>query len=313
MHTMRIPVIEAGASKDYREIPPPDILQSLDSTGAVLLRGFNFDLENFEALTHIFCNDFHTVAARHAYRELQGDSYSTQVVSKNFTILSHTEGTFQPHVKRPPELCFFMCVTPPAEPGGETTLLDGIAFLDRLPAALRKRFEDTGLTYEMYWEKERWQNEFAIEDTQSMKAWLASVPGVRFTIHGDELHLFYTTKAITRSRRGDPVFATGLLAHLPRIVHPKYCDKKVYTKPSNRVYFGDGEELPDGVINELIDIQDSLAYPHRWQAQDTLVIDNTRTLHGRTMTERDCERVLVSRFGWLKPVFAGIGGTLFIP
>jgi alpha-ketoglutarate-dependent taurine dioxygenase len=220
------------------------------------------------------------------------------VVRDNFTILCHAESKYQPAAKRSPDLGFFMCVTPPAEPGGETTLVDGIAFLDRLPAALRRRFE-TGIIYEMYWEKERWQSDFAIEDVQSLEAWLANIPGVRFTIHGEALHLFSSKAAITRSLRGDPVFATGILAHLPHLAHPEYLDKKVYTKPSNRVYFGDGEELSDKYINIMIDIQDALAYYHRWEANDVLMIDNTRYLHGRTMTQRPCERVLVSRFGWL--------------
>jgi len=31
----------------------------------------------------------------------------------------------------------------------------------------------------------------------------------------------------TRSRNGESAFATALLAHLPRITHPRYLDKKL--------------------------------------------------------------------------------------
>jgi alpha-ketoglutarate-dependent taurine dioxygenase len=296
---MPISVIEATKSRDYREIPPSDILGKLASSGAVLLRGFNFDLENFEAFTRIFCDGFHIPATRAARRPPKGDSYSTEVFQNNYSLLGHTEGTYKPY-PAPPEICFFMCVTPPVEPGGETTVVDGVEFLNRLPASLRRRFEDSGLTYEMYWEKERWQNEFEVENIRELEALLASLSNVRYAVHGDALHLFYTRQAIQQSRQGDRVFATALLAHLPHIAHPLYYDKKAYCKPSNRVFFGDGEELTDETVNELIDIHDSLAYPHRWAAQDVLVLDNTRYLHGRTMTARDCARVLVSRFGWFK-------------
>ncbi len=196
---------------------------------------------------------------------------------------------------------FFMCTTPPVEPGGETILIDGIEFLERLSPSLRDRFKNSGLTYEMYWEQERWQQEFSIENIDALNALLNKIPRVRLTIQNGALHLFYSTGAITKDRNDNEVFAVALFGHLPRITHPRYLDKKVHAKPSNRVYFSDGEELSDEIINELIDIHDTLAYPHRWEAKDVLLIDNTRYMHGRTMTQRPCERIIASRFGWLKP------------
>src|SRR5207247_336668 len=129
---------------------------------------------------------------------------------------------------------------------------------------------------------------------------LNTFPNVKYTLEYDKLHLFFTTPAITQSRQGVPVFATAMLAHLPHVNHPRYVGIYIYAHPTNGVSFGDGEQLSDADDNILIDIYDNLAYPHRWQAKDLLIIDNTRFLHGRTITKSDCERVLVSRFGWLK-------------
>ena len=296
---MKVAVMEAGASTSLDAIDVSAVMRALEQSGAVVLRGFAVGADNFESLTHLFCDSFHIVGARQELRASQGDGKTTQVHPHNFTILSHTEGAFQPKDRRQPDMCFFMCLMPPECEGGETTLADGAAFLQALPEAMRQRFLQHGVTYEMQWGKERWQPEFAVEDAQALQQWLSARNDVRFSMEGDELHLFYTTAAITRSHWGQQVFATGMLAHLPRITHPRYLDKRVHVKPTNRVYFGDGTELTDEEINTLIDIQDGLAYRHRWQQGDVIVIDNTRCLHGRVMTQRDCPRTLASRFGWL--------------
>ena len=295
-----ISVFESAVAENPLNIHPEEILRSFNDTGVVLLRGFNFNLENFEIFTRLFCDKFYVISSRHARNQLQGDSYSNEVVRDNLAIMGHTEGTFRPYPPSP-GVCFFMCSVPPDEAGGETLLIDGIKFLQHLPKTIRNRFKKVGITYEMYWEQERWQQEFSINDMCAIDTLLTHIPGVKFNFQNCALHLFYNTAAITKDRNGNDVFAVAILAHLPRINHTNYIDKAVHTKPSNRVYFGDGEELSDGVINELIDIHDTLVYPHRWMAHDVLLIDNTRYMHGRTMTQHPCERIITSRFGWLQP------------
>ncbi|MEJ8569172.1 TauD/TfdA family dioxygenase [Elongatibacter sediminis] len=72
-------------------------------------------------------------------------------------------------------------------------------------------------------------------------------------------------------------------------------------RSSNRVFFGDGEEIGTSVINALIDSQDKIALAYRWQAGDLLILDNKRFMHGRLRSETDCERQIRSRFGQLLP------------
>lgn len=291
-------VIKSQSSVNPALIDDRALINKLNSDGFVILRNFDFDLTSFETFSQTFCHNFHAPATR-SQRKVNGDNFSTEVFSLNFTLLGHTEGSYRPN-KNPPDVCFFMCVTPPTELGGETTLADGVQFLAELPIKIRRRFLDSGITYEMYWEKERWQNEFCVNSTKQLQAYLSSALGVKYVIDENEiLHLRYTTKAITRSRAGKEVFAPAILAHLPRVTHSNYIDTLVYSKPSNRVYFGDGEEISDKIINQLIDIYDRIIYMHRWQEKDVLVIDNTRFLHGRTMTATDCDRKLISRFGQL--------------
>lgn len=267
----------------------------LASHGAVLLRGYDIGLPDFEQFTCRLGSDFHVSATRMALRQAEGDRCTTEVFRDNFSLLGHTEGSYRPD-PAPPQLCFFLCRIAP-ETGGETLLVDGEAWLACLPPALRQRLEQQGIIYEIQWPQERWQAEFDLMTEAELRAFLDGWPGVRYTLQAGHLHLFYPAAAITTGYFGQQVFATGLLAHLPAIHHPRYPEGELYAKPANRVYFGDGEPIPADVINTLIDSHDRLACYHAWQPNDLVVVDNTRVLHGRTRTDGPCERVIFSRFG----------------
>lgn len=268
--------------------------------GAILLRDLIPDVASFEAVTQNLCADFHHSGIRQALRHNAGDGYTTEVFRNNFVILGHSEGVCRPY-PHAPELCFFMCMVPPVEAGGETTLIDGGEMLAALPFDLRHRLATLGVIYEYLWSRERWQVEFGVADEVELVALLTRLSGVRFGMTPEGLHLRYTARAINRSQQGAEVFCNGILAHLPHLNHPKYLGKPVHVNPTNRVYFGDGSPLSDHDVNALVDAHDQVVYRHRWQANDLLIIDNTHFMHGREMTRQPCERVLVSRFGRRKP------------
>ncbi len=291
-----VKLVRARTSKDPRHLSRESVLDLLDTHGLVLIRDFEFDLEAFEAFTGELCNNFHHVGTRNKLKTGRGDGYSTEVHRQNFTLLSHSEGTYRPWPPAP-ELCFFYCVTPPVVKGGETTLVDGVRFLKAMPAHLREYFMQSDVTYEMYWQPDRWQAEFQVGSTSDLNRLLSGFPSLEYSFKGEDLALRYTASAIKLTRSGEPSFANALLAHLPRITHPAYQQNNVYTKNSNHVYFENGEEIADDIINALIDVQDQLLHLHEWRTHDLLVFDNTRFMHGRRMTETSCERVLLSRFG----------------
>lgn len=280
-------------------IDPSELRKLFDREGCVLLRGHDFDLATFEKLTSSFCKVFHEVGTRQSLRQRDGDGFTTEVFRDNFILLSHSEGAYRPGAP-PPDVCFFMCVTPPNEAGGETTMIDGAEMLAAIPPGLRRRLEDVGVIYECLWGPERWQSEFGIDTRDELERVLAKLSDVRYTLTDGILHLFFSAAAINRSREGVSVFANGILAHLPEVSHPHYAGRAVYVNATNRMYFGDGEPFADKVVNTLIDVHDQVAHRHPWNAHDVLIIDNTRYMHGREMTARPCERVLISRFGRLR-------------
>ncbi|MDX1380192.1 MAG: TauD/TfdA family dioxygenase, partial [Xanthomonadales bacterium] len=201
---------------DALEALDADPLQELiESAGAVLLRGCRWDLAGFEAFTQRLCDRFHAVGTRVRLRQ-PGDGYTSEVFRDNFTLLGHSEGTYRPWPP-PPEVCFFGCITPPSADGGETVVIDGVAFARALSADLRARFSETGICYESHWDRDRWHAEFGVADTPALNALLRDFPGVRYSVEGETLHLLYTTEALVPTPSGERAFANGVLAHLPRI------------------------------------------------------------------------------------------------
>lgn len=287
-------------NQSLAELVPEFVMTPLRQSGAVLLRGFSSSLAEFQLFSGKFCPDFHQVGTRRAVDDAQSDGHTSEVPHRNFNLFAHSEGTYRP-IPPPPELCFFNCVQAPDCKGGETLLFDGCRFLEKLPGELRHRFAQQGIIYQAVWDTKRWQTEFRVDSLAQLDLLLENHPKCRYRVLGDDIEVRCQMPAIQRSLGGLAAFANGLLAHLPHISHPRWQDRNTYSKATNRVFFGDGEEISDALINTLIDIQDEIAVAHSWLADDLLILDNKRTMHGRCMTEGESSRQIRSRFGPLKP------------
>ncbi len=288
----------ADTGQHLDNVKTDDIIQLLQQSGSVLLRGFDIDLAGFEAFTGRFCGAFHDVGTRQSLLASDGDGYTSEVHQLNFNLFVHSEGAYRPW-PTPPDLCFFNCARPWDNAGGETILVDGVAFLEKLPVDLRDRFDQQGIIYEALWEEERWRTEFSVCSKGVLHSLLKGRPEYEYQFDGDLIQIRCHAKAISTSLGGIPAFANGLLAHLPEISHPLWQGQNVYSKDTNRIFFGDGETIQDSVIHRLIDIQDELTIDQSWLRNDLLLVDNRRYMHGRRMTKGDCERIIRSRFGLL--------------
>ena len=289
----RIPVVDFGAlATDLKS----ELSQFLKSDGGLVLRGYAGDLESFESLTKLLCTSFHRVGTREDFKQDRGDGFTTTVYPDNFILLGHSEGTYRP-VPAPPDMCFFMCITPPDASGGETTVIDGRKMFELIPEEIRTRLLEQGMIYESEWAESRWKVEFNVETAEDLKVKLDTIASIEYELNDSMLTYRYHAPAILQTNDGHSVFANGLLAHLNEIEHPTYKDLPAYSNPANRVYFGNGEEMDNASINALIDAHDTCCYKHDWQLNDILVLDNARLMHGRAMCSYDCERVILSRFG----------------
>jgi alpha-ketoglutarate-dependent taurine dioxygenase len=303
----QIPVIHRGNAGQLLQLQPRMISDRLQQSGALLLRGFSSTLVEFQLFTESLCEHFHQVGTRRAVEDPRSDGHTSEVPSRNFNLFVHSEGAYRPFPP-PPELCFFNCVVPPSCAGGETLLVDGVRFLEKLPAEARLRFAEQGVIYQALWDSQRWQTEFQVDSLEQLNDQLALHPQCSYHLQEDAMCVRCQMPAIQQTLGGLDAFANGLLAHLPAISHPRWQSQNTYSRPTNQVFFGDGEPISTAVINALIDIQDEIALAHAWQPDDLLILDNTRFMHGRRTTIGDCERQIRSRFGWLKADFKNQAG-----
>lgn len=272
-----------------------------EADGWLLLRGLEPDGDVLNAIARFFCTHFHISATRAQSAGRSPDDCSTEILGE-CRLLGHAEGFYQPCLSSP-DIGLLMCVVAPApDAGGETFLIDGREMLQKIPPDLAMRLQNEPIIYESLWPASRWQAESGVRDKDALHALLlAENTACTYTLNDDGLlHIFYRTFAVIPDRLGVPAFLNGALAHLPAIRHPRYAGVKTYSVATNRIYWADGRQWDDDVINLLIDAHDACLRKHRWQRGDMLIFDNRRFLHGRESALPGCGRRLLSCFGFLR-------------
>lgn len=244
------------------------ILQLYRSRGVVLLRGFEFDTDAFQALTEQFTCEF-----RHHGNDtreiVSSDETVATVSSGREHFFAHSEHAFSP---LRPDTVWFYCVTP-AQSGGETTLYDGIEVLERLGDETRELFSRKRIRFEAtgndLWSKidiQRWAN------TEGFSFWF------------DEdgcLNTLFLTSALVKAKHADRIaFANSLL-------------------DQERLLFEDGTVVPRPAVIDVLGTTEALAFALAWRKNDVLMIDNTRFMHGRRSFTDPARRIL-ARFGMEK-------------
>jgi hypothetical protein len=274
---------------------------NLSHYGFVILKNENNSFSDFNLLANTLCHNFYRAGARLDAGLKTNDIFVTRTPSENFTLLVHSEGFYKPSFSTP-DTCFFYCDTPlPENVGGRTILVDGFKFYELLPDDIRLNFENKGLIYESLWESSRWKLEFDVNSKSELINFLAQfAEKVVYEISdNDVLKLRYFGNAIVKKINGF-AFANSMLAHLSKIDHPDYLVKKVYTKATNHVYFGDGSTIPNEIVNLLINLQDLICIKHQWAKGDILIIDNHRFMHGKEIAESSHDRIIYTKFGQIK-------------
>jgi alpha-ketoglutarate-dependent taurine dioxygenase len=257
----------------HDRLADPEVLWTpLREHGAVLLRGAAFSAAAFEAATAPFAEYFrvHQDPTRRGYNPAD----TTQSVSAGEDAIGlHAERAYLPGR---PELLFFCCVTPP-ESGGETTICDGAAIVDRLTPEDVRALDAMTLTWHSTLDKPRWRRLYHTGDP----ALAATLFSASLAIHGEKsrtrywfdndetLHVDYHAPSLIAGRiSGRKAFANYLLL--------------AALEPSGpRATKADGSPVPADLLHRVANVAESLTTGIAWQRGDVAIIDNTRCLHGR--------------------------------
>ncbi|MCA2216671.1 TauD/TfdA family dioxygenase [Jidongwangia harbinensis] len=276
---------------------PRAVLDGVAAHGAVLVRGGPAPRESFHAIGDALMDPLRYENPFRAEREVvDGDTTTTTVTSGTRAIALHRESSYLPGA---PDLLTFHCVRPAAA-GGETTLCDGVALLAALEPGLRDDARNLRLVWETRIDTEQWQAMTAgtdpAEAVRQVRQWRDHLPPWQ-TIDADVTDgvmtiAFGTACTPPTMFGGVPSFCNSLLITDPR--DGEYAEGRL------RVGSADGGPVPARLLTEVRRVAESLTRAVPWRAGDTVVVDNTRYLHGRRSFDDPGRSVLV-RMGYLRP------------
>lgn len=247
------------------ELNQEEIINFFKSSGVLLFRGFETDVDTFAEFSNSLSTNF---------IDYTGGSFNRQIINEEPTILTVTD--FNHEVKlhgemyytnKPPLMIWFFCANPPLQ-DGETLLCDGEQFFHELSSSMKELLNRKRLKFSRNLNKKLWQKKYKTNDFDLVEK-IAKSNGVEVKINENEsITRQFIASAIHKNRTGeDYVFINSLLA-------------AKHTNPE-LVSFDDDSEITDEIISELNEIAERISIEISWQKGDILMIDNTRIMHGR--------------------------------
>jgi alpha-ketoglutarate-dependent taurine dioxygenase len=252
--------------------------------GALLLRGFEFDIGTFARFAERLC-----VAS------VFNESRNRDLLDAESNIQSVDLGTapfpLHPELAREPwrpDACLFACFKSPTH-GGETTVCDGIEIVRRLSPELVEEMRGRSLLY------------LQPASPEALEYWLGTPSPDARQLASPPLQCPYFFREIDgRIMRGfvrpllhKPMFHDGLafgnfllfarfalgVPHFPRL--------------------NDGQCVPDNWVNAVREAAGPITHALAWRRGDILILDNSRFMHGRREIAHASDRKIASYFGYL--------------
>jgi len=277
--------IVADSDVSFQSIDESMLIELYKEHGAILFRGFMFDLEIFRDFVGKYC--IGSAFNESADRELLDAENNIQTVFGGTDALPlHAEMSRDPWS---PDVCFFACMSPPTE-GGETVICDGIEIADNMEQDLFDAFESHRFLHVQFAKPglcEYWLGTEEPEDSLLQNP-PEDCPYSFFRVNGKIVRSF------TRPTLRAPMFSDEL-AFVNFLLYARY-----QLQIKNFPIFDNQQIIPDSLTDAVKSICDKIAVPVKWQKGDVVMIDNTRFMHARNAIVDAHERRIISYFGYLK-------------
>lgn len=277
-------LITAEGEASPLDVDAAAIIDLYKRHGALLLRGFGTELDDFRRFAQQFCAS--SVFNESPDRQLLDSTNNIQSVNAGLDPFPlHPELSREPWK---PDVCFFGCLSAPSEHGA-TTICDGVELVAQLPDAVRRGFADRRLIYVNRAGPEILQ--FWLGTPNPSDAQLAR-PGAAcpyiFRRAGNAVVRAFTRPALHKPMFDDrPAFGNFLLF------------ARYYLGRQDIPIFADGNPVPPEWVEAAQQVGQRLSVALAWQKGDVLMLDNTRFMHGRTAISDPSERLIASYFGYL--------------
>ena len=265
-----------------------EVAADLARWGAVLLRGFELpEPQAFEAMVASCAESLMPYVERSTPRSEAGGKLmtSTEYPQDQFIPL-HNELSYA-HLW--PGRIWFYCHTPATE-GGRTPIADSRQVYERVPAPVRRRFEERGVTYVRNYGGEvgmSWQEAFQTGERSEVEDFCRR-GGLRWEWRGDgRLRTRARRPAVARHpESGETVWFNQANVHHASALDPEVRDELLAQMDESELPFytvyGDGSPIPDDDVAAVEAAYDAVQVSFPWRRGDVLLLDNMLTAHGRT-------------------------------
>jgi alpha-ketoglutarate-dependent taurine dioxygenase len=274
------------------------VRDALKEHGAVVVRA-GAGLNDFETLSDRLIKPMvHHSTSTTIERDVVNADGTTSTVNKGMDYIPlHREGSYAPGC---PDLLMLYCVRP-ADAGGQTTLCDGVDLLNAIPAKTRKFVSDAILKWSWSATPERWRASLGVDSQDAaltrlnlMKSRLPAWENLEAEFDDDILKGVFQTLCVIPTRWGGRrSFCNSLL-----IYHYRQATE-FYPKHHYIPTMGDGSPFPPDVLAEISELARERTHGTQWRANDILIFDNSRYMHGRTGFT-DTQRQILVRMGHVK-------------
>ena len=273
----------SGAGAGLHALETDTVIERFKTDGALLLRDFEYDLAGFRSFTARFCSRF--VRNESGRRDQISGDGTTQSVN-----LGHEAFPLHPELSRVPwrpDIAWFACAQPPAS-GGETLVCDGVATAANLDPGVRDHLSTRSVLYREETPEQAFTEWLGIAppDEQALADLSRQSPFVFQRLNG-RIFRSFTVPFLHQPLFSDQLAFGNFLLFARRMLRTRQFP-----------LFEDGTLIPDNICAHIAQVSDALTFPHRWQAGDVLMLDNSRFMHGRSSVQDPAGRVIWTQFGY---------------
>ncbi|NLR69214.1 hypothetical protein HGH92_33260 [Chitinophaga varians] len=275
----------------WARTPENPVHQRVLESGAVWVRGLNIDsAEKFQYLMQeLYPKTKSFLDGNSSRGKYTSTVYNASEYDAGSIIQLHTEYSYSGEW---PSVICFCCVVKP-DLGGETTVGDCKAVLEKLSAPLVNDFRKKGITYVRNLHGGQglgpsWQEAFESEDKNFINDYCAK-HHITVEWRNDGTGRFIQTRPAIRlhPQTNEELWFNQVDQFYPQIYGPEVFDALLAMsngiKENLPMYatFGDGTDIPLEYIQEIIKVLEEVTIPVSWEKGDLLIVDNMASLHGR--------------------------------
>ena len=278
---------DAALTADWVKDNKAQLKSALATDGTILFRGFP-----------ITCaEDFDQFAAAFDYGEFTYEESLSNAVRINKTRRVFTANEAPPDVEiflhhemaqTPiyPQKIFFCCLSA-AESGGATPICRSDDLYDAFKSEhpdWAEKFNSLGVKYSTHMpgdddlnsgQGRSWKSTLSVDSTEAAEARLQEL-GYTWVWQPDN-SLLATTPALPAVR----ALPDGRQSFFNQVIAAYRGWKRKDDSGEAVLTFGNGEQIPEDVLEALIDLSRRFIYPVEWQDGDVALVDNYRVMHGR--------------------------------